>query len=95
MKVLLRLQDIRRFIKQIFKELCEKQSGPFVLLPRLTELLLQIIVLILQLLVLSLFRMKILLVLFKLVFQKVNQLITASNILMLVLHFVRLLSVLL
>ena len=63
MKVFFWLQDVGCLVEEILEELCQKESSSLVLLPRLAELLLQLIVFVLKLFVFLLLGMQVLLVL--------------------------------
>ena len=62
-KVFFWLQDVGCLVEEILEELCQKESSSLVLLPRLAELLLQLIVFVLKLFVFLLLGMQVLLVL--------------------------------
>ena len=74
MHFLLALQDVRLLVDHVLEEVRHDQGRALVLVPRLGELVLQLVVLVLQSLVLGLLLHQVLLVLFELIFEEVYQL---------------------
>jgi len=77
-KIFVGLQDVGLRVQNIVQELGEKKSCPLVFLLRLSELLLQILMLLQQSVVFLLLNDHISLLLLKFLLQKVDQIIVAS-----------------
>jgi len=74
-KIFVWLQDVRLTMEDVVEELCEKQGSSLVLLLRLTELRLQTLMFLEESIVLLLLDNHVSLLLFKLLFQEVDQVI--------------------